>query len=110
MSNPSLKPAVEALERLSADEQVKRLAEERERALLGWSVTLGAARHEGWVDGRVEGRVEGAREVLLRQLTRKFGPLTQADQARVHAATPEQLSRWADRLLDLETLPALFEA
>jgi predicted transposase/invertase (TIGR01784 family) len=63
MSNPNLEPAAEALLRLSADEEVQQLAEERERALIGYAVTMGAARAEGRALGRAEGRAEGHRDV-----------------------------------------------
>jgi hypothetical protein len=50
-------------------------------------------------DLRDEGRVEGVASVLVRQLTRKFGPLPESTQAAIRAASPAQLEVWTDRIL-----------
>ena len=93
---------------MSADEQAQRLAEERERALLGWRVTMGAARREGWDEGRAEGRAV-LRSVLVRQATQRFGPLDEPTRARIEGATEAELVRWLDELLEAPHLQALFE-
>ncbi len=49
-------------------------------------------------------RAEGQAELLLRQLTRKFGPLDNSVHDRVHAATTTELETWADRVLTATTL------
>ncbi len=51
-------------------------------------------------EGRVEGRVEGQAELLLEQLTVKFGPQPVEVQARVFTATSDQLHTWARRILN----------
>ncbi len=51
-------------------------------------------------EGRVEGRVEGQAELLLEQLTVKFGPQPVGIQARVFTATSDQLHTWARRILN----------
>jgi hypothetical protein len=50
-------------------------------------------------EGRVEGRVEGVASVLVRLLTRKFGPLPESTQVAIRAASLEQLEVWTDRVL-----------
>jgi hypothetical protein len=55
-------------------------------------------------EGRVEGRVEGVANVLVRQLTRKFGPLPESAEAAIRAASLEQLEVWTDRVLDAASL------
>jgi len=65
---------------------------------------------EGMQAGRLQGRQEGEAALLLRQLTRKFGPLDESTRARVLAADAEQLMVWGERLLSAETLEELFEA
>jgi len=50
--------------------------------------------------GRVEGRAEGQRDLVLRQLNRKVGPLTEELQARVAALAPERLLTLSEALLD----------
>ena len=59
---------------------------------------------QGLVKGRVEGRVEGKVAVLARLLSKRFGPLDEQTNARLKAATLDQLDIWADRILDEPTL------
>jgi predicted transposase/invertase (TIGR01784 family) len=58
---------------------------------------------EGWQKGRQKGRQEGKREaqqdILLRQLTRKFGALTTAQSRRILRADSETLLRWSEQVL-----------
>jgi len=65
-------------------------------------------RAEGRAEGRVEGRAEGKVDILLRLLGRRFGPVAPEIAARVRAADAGQLDIWADRVLDAETLDAVF--
>lgn len=73
---------------------------------------LEEGRAEGRAEGREEGREEGRREalaaVLMKQLTRKFGPLPPDIPARIGEAGAEQLERWTDRILDAGTLAEVF--
>ena len=46
--------------------------------------------------------------LLQRQLTRRFGELSAAQQARLAAATPSQLETWGDRVLDAASLDEVF--
>jgi hypothetical protein len=48
---------------------------------------------------RQEGRKERAFELVLKMLTVKFGPLSDAVIARLESATDEQLDRIAERLI-----------
>jgi flagellar biosynthesis/type III secretory pathway protein FliH len=68
---------------------------------------------EGLEQGRSEGREEGLREgearMLQRQLRRRFGELPSWVTARLRDAAPEQLERWAEHLLEVESLESLFE-
>lgn len=54
----------------------------------------------GRKEGRTEGRLEGEMAVLARQLTRRFGPLPAWAEARLHAATEQNVADWADAILD----------
>jgi flagellar biosynthesis/type III secretory pathway protein FliH len=69
-------------------------------------------RAEGRAKGRDEGRAEGERlgeaQLLLRQLTFKFGPLDEATRARVAAARSEDLFAWGERLLGAGRLADVF--
>ena len=104
ISNPDIAAAKDALDRLSADPQARQLAEERELARWNLAYSLQLARQEG----QAEGKAEGKAEIVLQQLTLKFGQLPQELQKRVATASSEELARWADRLLLADTLEAVF--
>jgi predicted transposase YdaD len=65
-------------------------------------------RSEGRTEGRTEGRAEGQANTLLRQITRRFGPPTDAIATRIRAASLDDLDRWTDRILDAPTLADVF--
>jgi hypothetical protein len=50
----------------------------------------------------------GQREVLLRQLTRRFGSLPAAIASRVARASRHELERWSDRILEAASLDDVF--
>ncbi|MFZ4625017.1 MAG: Rpn family recombination-promoting nuclease/putative transposase [Rhodoferax sp.] len=58
--------------------------------------------------GLQQGLQQGEAKVLERQLTKRFGPLSQETSQRLHTATAEQLELWADRILDAATLATVF--
>ena len=60
-------------------------------------------RREGRREGRQEGRQEGQAELLLRQMGRKFGPLTPRQKRRIEQADGEALLRWSEQLLFADT-------
>jgi len=64
----------------------------------------------GRAEGRQEGRQEGAAEVLGRLLCRRFGALSPTVQKRLAKASPEQLARWGEAVLDAKTLKQVFSA
>jgi len=70
-----------------------------------WSHEL---RQEGRQKGRQEGRQEGEAAVLLRLLTRRFGPLGAAMTEQVRQASSTELEQWADNILDACTLDEVF--
>jgi hypothetical protein len=61
---------------------------------------------QGRSEGRVEGKTEGRLEIVLKQLTLRFGPLTEAVQTRIRGASDAQLDAVAERLLTVQTLEA----
>lgn len=58
--------------------------------------------------GRVEGRVEGARRILERLLHKRFAPLPEEALARLQGASLEQLEAWAERVVNVDRLDALW--
>ena len=61
-------------------------------------------------EGRAEGRTEGRAELLLRQLTKRFGPVSAEAMSRIKAAAIPELDRWGERLLDASSLAEVFAA
>ena len=57
---------------------------------------------------RNEGKAEGKAETLLSLLRKRFGEVPAATRKRVLAASIADLDRWVDRVLDAETLAAVF--
>ncbi len=79
--------------------------------------TMLAERVEEWTEqwkqggiqqGLQQGKLEGETQLLERLLTRRFGPPGAETQARLKAATLEQLEQWAENLLDAATLDEVF--
>lgn len=63
---------------------------------------------KGLEKGRYYGLREGEALMLQRQLTCKFGPLSEAQQQRILTATPTQLETWSLNILDAEKLEDVF--
>ncbi|NTU83310.1 MAG: DUF4351 domain-containing protein [Chloroflexales bacterium] len=57
--------------------------------------------------GRAEGRLEGQREMLMRLLSHKFGPIPAAHQARIATLSPEAMLALSEALLDFTLLDDL---
>jgi flagellar biosynthesis/type III secretory pathway protein FliH len=117
ITHPPAKQAVRHLETMLTDEQLRWQAFYQETAQMEERILLGMAHNKGKKEGREEGREEGLKEgraqraqILLRQLTRKFGPLSPTTQQRVNAAGTGELDTWALKLLDAKTLDEVFAA
>jgi flagellar biosynthesis/type III secretory pathway protein FliH len=69
-------------------------------------------REEGRREGREEGRQEGRGKALVSMLSklleRKFGAMTQATRDRLASAPPDQLERWAERVLAATSIEEVF--
>jgi hypothetical protein len=61
-------------------------------------------RAEGKAEGKEEGKAEGRVEIVLRQLTLRFGPLAEAVQTRVRGANCAQLDALVERVISAQTL------
>jgi hypothetical protein len=59
-----------------------------------------------WRDGW---RQEGEAALLLRQLEKKFGTVTDSVRRRIETADPKQLFAWGDRILTAQSLEQLFD-
>jgi hypothetical protein len=63
---------------------------------------------KGLAEGLEKGLEKGQRDLLLRQLTVKFGPVDDRTRARVEAAGSQRLMKMAERLLTAERLADVF--
>lgn len=53
---------------------------------------------------RALGREDGPHGLLIKQLRARFGELDEGVIARLEVASRDELARWADRVLEAETL------
>ena len=114
ISYPPVQEALAYLKALSGDEEARRLAFVRERALRDEISELQGARREGWEEGLQQGVQQGVQQgevlILERQLIKRFGSLSEEIRQRLAQARPEQLEVWSERVLDAATLNAVFES
>jgi predicted transposase YdaD len=59
--------------------------------------------------GKKEGIAEGERSTLVRQLERRFGPLSAGARERIEQAKRADLERWLDRVLTAATLAEVLD-
>lgn len=102
MANVAHEPVKRAMSRireLSADEETRRLAFVRERALRDEVSFLNDAKREGHHEG-----VEGT---LRKLINLKFGELPDWADERLASSTDDQLDNWVAQILTAESLEAL---
>lgn len=111
--DPIMALATRTLERLSADPDLVRQAEERELSLYFYQSSLARAKHEGLLEGEkkglLDGKHEGKVETLLLLLSSKFGELPESIQTRLHQSNDAELTRCAGRVLRATSLDDLFD-
>ncbi len=59
---------------------------------------------EGRSQGLKEGRSQALRNLLVKLLTRRFGPVPEAAMSRIQDAEPDLLEVWGERLLSAGSL------
>lgn len=101
ITHPPVQLALAHLKALSADEEARRLAFVRERALRDEISELQGARQEGIQQGEAL--------VLERLLVKRFGALPNEIRQLLDQASTEQLETWIDRVIDAPTLKVVFE-
>jgi predicted transposase YdaD len=72
-----------------------------------WGV---AAERKGFQRGEAKGKATGEANMLVRLLTRRFGPLPQWAETRVRRAQSAQLEAWSDLVLDAPNLTEVLGA
>jgi hypothetical protein len=98
-----VKKAMSRIKQLSADEETRRLAFVRERALRDEVSLLNDAEKRG----RVEGRMEGESRLLRKMIEIKFGAMPEWAESVLQSADSQQIDLWAESILTAETLEAL---
>lgn len=63
---------------------------------------------ESKAEGKAEGLAEGLANAILRMVARRFGVQPPEFEARIRNASIEELDRWTDRVLDVESATELF--
>ena len=66
-------------------------------------------REEGLREGRRQGRRHGEADLLLRQLSRLYGPLASEVEERVRGAEADQLLEWGERLVASDSLEEVLD-
>lgn len=88
---------------------VARLPAEGQRWVMSWGQILEQrGREQGREEGLQQGRHEGQARTLLAQMRVKFGAVPQTIEARVRQGTEEELERWTQRILTVDSIEALF--
>jgi hypothetical protein len=62
----------------------------------------------GEARGRAEGEARGRAAILVKQLTRRFGPLPDETQRQLENASIDELDTWAERILSAANLADVF--
>ena len=112
MANVAHEPVKRAMSRireLSADEETRRLAFVRERALRDEESFLNDAKREGEQLGIEKGRLAEARDVVRAQLNFKFGEVPGWVEERLTQADHDQLKGWMRDVLFADSLEAIFK-
>ena len=103
-----VKTALSTIKHLSADEETRRLAFVRERAVRDELTLLKEAEERGIEKGIEQGRTEGEAKILQKLLKLRFGPLSATLEARISQASTEEIECWTDRILEAASLDDVF--
>ena len=109
IEEPAVREAIARLERLSADGRARRAAFVRERALRDEITARREEREKGREEGLAEGQLRGETIVLMRMLSKRFGPLPNSIAQRIESADASMIERWLDRVLDAAALGEVFD-
>jgi predicted transposase YdaD len=74
---------------------------------LGYQQGLSQGRHQGLKECELQGKQQEAQALVLRQLPRRCGQLSQSQELAVRALSLEQLEALAEALLDFDGPEAL---
>ncbi len=69
---------------------------------------VNASKEYNWDEGRAQGKAEATKDLLVRMLERKFGPLSPENQAQLNSASPVELEAYFDAALTASTAREVF--
>ena len=78
----------------------------RENAFFKWAEERGMA--QGVTQGMAQGVAQGESKTLMKILERRFGHIPEGIRAKVASADTSTLDTWVDRVIDAESLDAVF--
>lgn len=105
ITNETVKEVRGHIKRLSADEEARRLAFVRERALRDEASQLRYAKQEGIKQGEVIGEVK----LLQKMLNKRFGVLPEWAAEMINNASSQQIEAWADQIFTAKSLEELLK-
>ncbi|TBU92206.1 hypothetical protein DNJ96_15445, partial [Stutzerimonas kirkiae] len=108
IESPAVKKAHARLQALSDDDEARRLAFVRERALHDEVTEKAEAEARGRLAGKAEGKIEGRADSLRRLLQLRFGALPDALEQRLQCADEAELTTWTERVLFAGQLEQVF--
>jgi predicted transposase YdaD len=100
----SIARAEEVLKRLGNFDEIRRYYEAREIAIHDEITRLAGARAEGRAEGRTEGRAEGKTELVLKQLSKKFGFVPSDIRKKIDESSLTQLDIIAEEIFDFQSI------
>ena len=104
-NNPIIREAYEEMQRFYANPETREKARERRQFIFDYNLGINASREEGEAKGKAEGKAEGKAGTIIRQLTRRFGRVSQSLEEKLYQTTDlDQLDRLADLVLDCQSL------
>lgn len=107
ITHPPVKQALEQLESMYCDEELRLAAERREQALIDAEDIIDYARHEGERIGLQQG-LQQQRQTLQGLVERRFGSLPSRYQAELSQADAERLRQWTLNVLDALRIEDVF--
>jgi len=91
-------------EQVEFEEELSKVEGSKKEAVMELTTSW---KREGIIEGIREGKREGIKEgeikLLLTMLTRRYGPLTEAEESGVQGLSEEQLERLAEAILDFQS-------
>ena len=101
ITNETVKEVRGHIKRLSADEEARRLAFVRERALRDEASQLRYAQNEGVKQGEAK--------LLQKMLNKRFGDLPEWAAEKINIASSQQIEAWADQIFTAKSLEELLK-